>query len=66
MVLKAFCDECGKELKGKENKVADRIKFISKTGHRFELICSNATGTWNDGHLCIKCIKKLISDAEEG
>lgn len=63
-MIKIFCDECGKELKEDENRVSDRLKFKSKSGHEFEIICSNKERIWNAGHLCIDCVKKLVQNAE--
>lgn len=65
MVVKTFCDECGKELKFElkfgKNRVGTRVKIKTKEGYEFELIATNKDKTWNAGALCLDCIKKLIS-----
>ena len=52
-----------REIDANENAVIARLTFKSKTGHQFEVIASNREQVWNDGHLCIKCIKDLIAKA---
>lgn len=63
MVMKMFCDECGKELEADENRVTNRIEIESKTGYKFQLLATNKDAIWNAGFLCIDCIKKLINES---
>jgi len=61
MVMKEYCDECGKELKKGKNRVGNRIKIKTEDGYEFQLLATNKDSTWNEGSLCLCCIKKLIA-----
>lgn len=60
MVLKVFCDECGKELAGQRNKI---ILYAKQAKYKFVIGFSNTEGNMNEGHLCLGCLKKLISES---
>jgi hypothetical protein len=62
MVLKVLCDECGNELSGKRNKF---ILYAKQAKYRFEIVCSKIEGDMNESHLCLGCLKKLISESKK-
>jgi hypothetical protein len=55
-MFKVFCDRCGQETS--HSYVGDRLD--RKEGDwRFYVVLAYK-GTWNYGHLCFQCLKRII------
>ena len=69
MSVKRFCDVCGKKMD--RNYVGNRYEPAmvgkdGKTGPRVELEIKVAiAGIWNNGEICLDCIKWVVNEGEE-
>lgn len=59
-MTKTFCDMCKKEIK--ENAFVDRY-IIKLDDFQIELVTC-VRGTWNGGHLCLACQKKIVAQGK--
>lgn len=64
-MIKCFCDNCGIELKEKETQRLSVEKQLNKEIFvKLEVIVgfgkNSANYTWDQGHICYKCIRKLL------
>jgi len=68
-MIKYYCDECVKEIKGRI-PVNDRISNIIQLKNskvKLEIIagvaCKKQPVTINSGHICVKCLRKAVNEA---
>ena len=55
-----FCDKCKEEIKDKKNNIIDnRVELI--IGKWIFQVIIGRDKTWNSGHLCLSCFKKLVA-----
>lgn len=60
MVLKLYCDECGEEIKEKENLLGDGV-VVKYNKEAFELMKSNNCG---EDAICRRCAAKVFEKGE--
>ena len=59
-MLKTFCDKCEKPM-----TKADHSRVIRRLGKRFKVeIISCVDNTWNGGHLCHRCVTKIVNKGQ--
>ena len=61
-MVKLICDKCGNEVD--INCVSDRFHWKNDR-FEFELVIA-VDGTWNKGHLCEECVKKMVMEFFRG
>ena len=64
MVLKYFCDCCGKEVNRNENILSNTQKLISEDVYYLITVTDNRINASKDCTLCLDCFKKLINEIQ--
>ena len=54
---KYFCDACGKEM-----RASDFNRLTVTLGDFKAEVITALRGTWNGGHICHACVRRLVSD----